>query len=282
MNEKSYALYEFLVSQATSFTDEWVKFQFVKKGSDYSSDAPPQVAQRIKEQNSNYVRLVAKTLIHSEEETKRTIEEWTNKTAADRVQSNTSLSEVVRNSGVFRHVYWMYVRKFAEQTTLDVNVSDIFEWERKINFALDYVLETFTNRFMEIVTERLAAQASLIRELSAPVITLTNQIGLLPLIGDIDTNRAKSILESTLHQSVHSKISVLIMDLSGVVMVDTMVAQQLFQLVDSLRMVGIKTILTGIRPEVAQTAIQLGINFGSIQTETSLQKVVGKLVMKHM
>ncbi|WP_315906022.1 STAS domain-containing protein [Priestia koreensis] len=282
MNEKSYALYEFLVSQATSFTDEWMKYQLVKKGSDYSADAPPQVAQRIREQNSNYVRLVAKTLIHSEDETKKAIEEWTNKTAADRVQSNTSLSEVVRNSGVFRHVYWMYVQKFVEQTTLDVNVSDIFGWERKINFALDYVLETFTNRFMEIVTERLAAQASLIRELSAPVITLTNQIGLLPLIGDIDTNRAKSILESTLHQSVHAKISVLIMDLSGVVMVDTMVAQQLFQLVDSLRMVGVKTILTGIRPEVAQTAIQLGINFGSIQTETSLQKVVGKLVMKHM
>lgn len=61
-------------------------------------------------------------------------------------------------------------------------------------------------------------------------------------------------------------------------MVDTMVAHQIFQLIDSLRIVGIKAILTGIRPEVAHTAIQLGIDFSDITTESSLQNVIKKLM----
>lgn len=273
------ALYNFLIEHATQFTEDWLKFQEVKEGSDYSSSAPPAVMNKIKEQNSNYVRLVAKSLLQTEAEMRETISNWTSQTAADRVQSKTSLNEVARNSGVFRRVYWDYIQKFTIQTDLSITVDDIFAWEKKLNTTLDYVFETFTTYFTDMLLKRLASQASLIKELSAPVIILTEHVGLLPIIGEIDTARAKSILESTLHQSVDAKISILIIDLSGVVIVDTMVAHQIFQLIDSLRMVGIRTTLTGIRPEVAQTAIQLGIDFSNITTESSLKNVVKKIML---
>ncbi|WP_108670449.1 STAS domain-containing protein [Peribacillus acanthi] len=277
MDIKSKTLYDFLVDHAKEFTEDWVTYQTVKAGSDYSLDAPPHVMNKIKEQNSQYVRFVAQSLLQTEEEMKETISKWTSKTAADRVESKTSLDEVARNNGIFRKIYWEYVKKFVKETSLNIELDDVFSWERKINYALDYVLETFIAYFMEIMINRLTSQATLIRELSAPVITLTNKVGLLPIIGDIDTVRAKSILESTLTQAVEAQVNVLIIDLSGVVMVDTMVAQQIFQLIDSLRMVGVKVILTGIRPEVAQTSIQLGIDFSGIQTENSLQKVISQL-----
>ncbi|MDQ0245243.1 rsbT co-antagonist protein RsbR [Bacillus fengqiuensis] len=278
MDNKTMALYNFLIEHASQFTEDWLKFQKVKEGSDYSVAAPPAVMNKIKEQNSNYVRLVSNSLLQTEEEMKETISNWTNQTAADRVQSKTSLSEVARNSGIFRRVYWDYVQKFARQTELSITADDIFTWEKKLNTTLDYVFETFTTYFTDMLLDRLASQASLIKELSAPVITLTQHVGLLPVIGDVDTARAKSILESTLQQSVDAKISILIIDLSGVVMVDTMVAHQIFHLIDSLRIVGIKAILTGIRPEVAHTAIQLGIDFSDITTESSLQNVMKKLM----
>jgi rsbT co-antagonist protein RsbR len=280
MDTKAQALYQFLIDHAKDFTEDWMRHQDVKTGSDYSADAPPEVMNRVKEQNSHYVRLVAKSLFQTEEEMKTTIYAWTSQTSADRIKSKTNLTEVAWNSGVFRRVYWEYIQKFCKQTDLDITLDDVFEWEKKLNYTLDYVLETFIVHFMEIMLNRLTSQATLIKELSAPVISLTENVGLLPLIGEIDTTRAKSMMKSTLEQSLDQKITILIIDLSGVLMVDTMVAQQIFKLMDSLQLVGVQTVLTGIRPEIAQTAVQLGIDFSGIMTAGNLQKVIKKLIRK--
>jgi rsbT co-antagonist protein RsbR len=280
MDIKTEALYQFLVDNATNFTEDWLKRQRVIKGSDYSADAPPEVMNRVKVQNSNYVRLVAKALYQTEEEMKETISAWTSQTSADRIKSNTKLTEVAWNSGEFRRVYWEYIEKFVRQTELDVTLEDVFSWEKKLNYTLDYVLETFIIYFMEILMNRLSSQASLIKELSAPVITLTKEIGLLPLIGEIDTTRARGLMETTLTQSIDAKINTLILDLSGVVMVDTMVAHQIFKLMDALKLIGVQTIVTGIRPEVAQTSVQLGIDFSGIITEGNLQNVIKKIIQR--
>lgn len=278
METKSKALYEYLVEHATNFTEDWMKRQRVIKGSDYSADAPAEVMNKVKEQNSNYVRLVAKSLYQSEEEMKETISAWTSQTASDRIKSKTDLTEVAWNSGVFRRVYWEYVQRFVKQTDMEITLDDVFTWEKKINYTLDYVFETFIIVFMGILMNRLASQATLIKELSAPVISLTKEVGLLPLIGEIDTTRAKGLMESTLTQSIDSRINTLIVDLSGVVMVDTMVAHQIFKLMDALNLLGVRSIVTGIRPEVAQTAVQLGIDFSGITTEGNLQNVVKKII----
>ncbi|MGD6817890.1 STAS domain-containing protein [Metabacillus sp. 84] len=277
METKAKALYQYLVDTAPEFTEVWYTHQTVKPGSDYSSDAPEQIVEKIKEQNTNYVRLVAKSLDQTEEEMKESIREWTKKTAADRAQSRTSIGEVTRNFGVFRRVFWQFIERFAKETSLPIMIQDLFYWEKKLNTSLDYVIESFTKQFMKIMITRLEAQSSLIKELSAPVIELHDHIGLLPIIGDIDTARAKNILESALEQSIDLRITVLILDLSGVVTVDTMVAKEIFQLVEALRLIGVETVISGIRPEVAQTAIQLGIDFSGIKTESTLQKAVRKM-----
>lgn len=278
MKSKAEALYQFLVDHAGDFTDEWFRRQKVNTGSDYSADASPDVIKRVKEQNSNYVRLVAKSLFQTEDEMRLAISSWTSLTAADRIKSKTQLTEVAWNSGVFRRVFWEFIEKFVKQTDLDVTIDDVFLWEKKLNYTLDYVLETFIIAFMEILMNRLSSQASLIRELSAPVITLTKSIGLLPLIGDIDTTRAKKLMESTLKQCIDARINTLVLDLSGVVMVDTMVAYQLFKLLDALKLLGIHSVMTGIRPEVAQTAVQLGLDFSGVMTGGNLQNVLKKLI----
>ncbi|MBM7649435.1 rsbT co-antagonist protein RsbR [Bacillus ectoiniformans] len=277
MENKTRALHDFLVENAENFTETWFSLQQIKTGSDYSKDAPEAVVKRIKEQNANYVRLTARSLLQTDEEMQKTISAWTSQTAADRVKSQTSLEEVVRNSGVFRQVYWTYIRKFAESTDLEITAKDVFEWERTINTTLDYVIETFTEYFMKILLNRLSSQAELIKELSAPVIALSDDLGLLPIIGDIDTTRAKQLMQSTLEQSLETRISTLVIDLSGVVMIDTMVAQQFFQLIASLKLIGVKSILTGMRPDVVQTAVQLGIDFSELQTENSLRSLLKKL-----
>jgi rsbT co-antagonist protein RsbR len=281
MDTHSSDLYKYLVDHALDFTEDWLKFQNLKSGSHYSPDSPTEVLNKIKEQNSNYVKIIAKCLLLSQEESKEVIYNWTRETAAHRSKSNTSLDEVVRNSGVFRRVYWTYVEKFVEDSNVNIPLKEVFEWERKINFALDYVLETFTSTFLNILMNRLQAQSTLIKELSTPVISLTSEVGLLPIIGDIDTTRARTILESTLQQSADAHLSMLIIDLSGVVLVDTMVAQQIFHLIDALNLLGVKSVITGIRPEVAQTAIHLGLDFSNIHTENSLERIIADVIQEN-
>jgi rsbT co-antagonist protein RsbR len=281
MDTHSSDLYKYLVDHALDFTEDWLKFQNLKSGSHYSPDSPTEVLNKIKEQNSNYVKIIAKCLLLSQEESKEVIYNWTRETAAHRSKSNTSLDEVVRNSGVFRRVYWTYVEKFVEESNVNIQLKEVFEWERKINFALDYVLETFTSTFLNILMNRLQAQSTLIKELSTPVISLTSEVGLLPIIGDIDTTRARTILESTLQQSAEAHLSMLIIDLSGVVLVDTMVAQQIFHLIDALNLLGVKSVITGIRPEVAQTAIHLGLDFSNIHTENSLERIIADVIQEN-
>ncbi|KQU62892.1 hypothetical protein ASG66_00290 [Bacillus sp. Leaf406] len=274
MTTHSLALYEYLNENAYHFTEEWAARQRVKYGSHYSAEAPQDVQERVKEQNATYARLLAKCLIRPEEEMKEAIDEWTKKTAADRSRSTTTLDEVVRNSAVFRRVYWNFVKRFVNESGLEIGVAEVFQWEEQLNSSLDYVLERFTSHYLTYIMDRLQAQSDLINELSSPVISLTDEIGLLPLIGDIDTARARSILEGTLQQSSQSQLSTLIIDLSGVLLIDTMVAQQLFHLVDALNLLGVKSIMTGIRPEVAQTAIHLGLDFSEVRTENSLKRIM--------
>jgi rsbT co-antagonist protein RsbR len=274
MKENTQALYDFLITNSSAITDSWMDLRFKKTGSHYSVDASPDIAERIKKQNMTYVRVIADSLLQSEEEMRKSVVEWTNQTATDRANSDTSLSDVAEQLRNFRRVYWEYIVLFAETSPIDVNLKQWFQWEKNINLTIDFIFESFSIVYMNVVKNRLVSQQAVIRELSAPIIPLSDHVGVLPLIGDIDTLRANCILESTLKQSVELGLQSLIIDLSGVPMMDKMVANQIFNVIASLRLIGIAATLTGIRPDVAQTAVQLGIDFKEIPTFGSLKQAI--------
>src|SRR5690606_34990298 len=114
----------------------------------------------------------------------------------------------------------------------------------------------------------------LITEMSAPVIRLADTIGLLPLIGEINTHRAQVIFEKALEQSARNKIQTLFIDLSGVPIIDTMVAHQIFQLIKGLKLIGVTTALSGISPNIAQTSVQLGLDFSDIKVFNTLTQAI--------
>ncbi|MFC3884136.1 STAS domain-containing protein [Bacillus songklensis] len=122
--------------------------------------------------------------------------------------------------------------------------------------------------------ELLTSHKEMILELSTPIIPVTSKVGILPLVGDIDTYRARIIRETTLTRSNKLKLEYLIIDLSGVPYMDTMVANELFQINKALSLLGISTVITGISPTIAQTTIQLGLDFRNISTYSSLQQAL--------
>jgi rsbT co-antagonist protein RsbR len=166
------------------------------------------------------------------------------------------------------------LRDYSIENSGKYSTEEIFLWGQLLIKAFGKITSRFIEEHDSLAMMRLKSQQAVINELSAPVIRLHQGIGLLPVVGDIDTQRAKYLLENTLIECSKKKITHLYVDLSGVTMIDTMVAMQIFQLIDALRIVGVVTTLSGVRPEIALTAVQLGVNFSEIQITGNLSQAL--------
>ena len=107
-------------------------------------------------------------------------------------------------------------------------------------------------------------------ELSTPVVTLWKGILALPLIGTLDSERTQVVMESLLKRIVETGASIAILDITGVPTVDTLVAQHLLKTVAAARLMGADCIISGIRPQIAQTIVHLGVDLNSVITKATL------------
>ncbi|MFD9628910.1 RsbT co-antagonist protein RsbRA [Peribacillus muralis] len=144
-------------------------------------------------------------------------------------------------------------------------VNHLDKWATPIN---NEIVNIYTQTWERTVSmQRMALQ-----ELSAPLIPVLEGITVMPLIGTIDTERAKQIMENLLTGVVKHRSEVVLIDITGVPVVDTMVAHHIIQAAEAVRLVGAKCILCGIRPEIAQTIVNLGINLNEVITKNTLKK----------
>jgi rsbT co-antagonist protein RsbR len=183
-----------------------------------------------------------------------------------------SLSEALEDTTYYRKFIWEVLKEEIKDHNIPTDT--IFELITIIDPLLDKAVYVFSLTYVNIHQETLKKAKSAFLELSVPVVPITKGIAILPLIGEVDTERATLLLEETLKKANELKLSHLLFDLSGVMIVDTMVAQQIFNIVDALRLLGVKTMLIGIRPEVAQTMVHLGINFSEITVKANLEQAL--------
>ena len=123
----------------------------------------------------------------------------------------------------------------------------------------------------QLQDEIIAAQRNLIQELSTPIIPVSDAVLIVPLIGTIDSTRAEQITAALLEAVSRQQTQVLIIDITGVAVVDTNVVNYLLQTARAARLLGTRVLLVGIGPEVAQTIVQLGTDLSSIGTHSTLQ-----------
>ncbi len=118
--------------------------------------------------------------------------------------------------------------------------------------------------------EVIARQQRELMELSTPVVQLWDDILALPLIGTLDSARTQTVMESLLQKIVDTGASIAIIDITGVPTVDTLVAQHLLKTVAAARLMGADCIISGIRPQIAQTIVHLGVDLADVTTKATL------------
>jgi rsbT co-antagonist protein RsbR len=107
-------------------------------------------------------------------------------------------------------------------------------------------------------------------ELSTPVVTLWEGVVALPLIGTLDSARTQVVMETLLRRIVETGATIAVIDITGVATVDTLTAQHLLKTVTAARLMGAECIISGIRPQIAQTIVHLGVDLGDIVTKATL------------
>ncbi|MHB2018508.1 MAG: protoglobin domain-containing protein [Candidatus Xenobia bacterium] len=132
-------------------------------------------------------------------------------------------------------------------------------------------MDAYYGKALERIQHVVTTQRQAIMELSTPVIQVWEGILVLPLIGTIDSVRTRQIMESLLTAVVQYQAEVVLMDLTGVSVVDTAVAHHLMKTVEAAELLGTKCMLTGISPAIAQTIVHLGVDLGHISTAASLK-----------
>jgi rsbT co-antagonist protein RsbR len=136
---------------------------------------------------------------------------------------------------------------------------------------------TARKRAEETVRQNIAQEATIraqqaaLEELSTPLIPISERVTVMPLIGSMDTRRAQQVMDTLLQGIAQGGAETAILDITGVSIVDTQVANALIRASQAVKLLGARVILTGIRPEVAQTLVSLNIDLGGIITCATLQ-----------
>jgi GAF domain-containing protein len=169
----------------------------------------------------------------------------------------------------------------VQNALLYANVERITAELRSSNDELNMLnrrLQTELSERERAERERAALQEEVIRfqearlaEQSTPLIPITDQIMVMPIIGTVDEPRARRVIETALHGAQTHRAQVVILDITGMKQVDTGAADSLIQTAKALRLLGTHVVLTGIRPEIAQTLIGLNVDLSAIVTRGTLQ-----------
>ena len=159
--------------------------------------------------------------------------------------------------GRIRHLFGKDVERLATVTA-------------SMNTLLDRLGLFTTEIYQKGKEELISRQQQEMLELSTPVVTLWEGILALPLIGTLDSARTQVVMESLLQRIVETGAAIAIIDITGVPTVDTLVAQHLLKTVAAARLMGAECIISGIRPQIAQTIVHLGVDLEDVITKATL------------
>ncbi|GGF20517.1 RsbT co-antagonist protein RsbRD [Halobacillus andaensis] len=231
--------------------------------------------EQIREWRSYFFQLLGESLFENYEEVKEKVTNWANEIGEKAVDKGIPLNETIATMGYYRTLIWktfdkeLQENQFAAITVLDVN--------KFINPLLDQVIFQFSQIYIRHNNEAYEKAQDKLTQLSVPVVPIADRVAVLPVIGELDPERAQLIMEKSLEKSSKYQLQYLLIDISGVPEIDATLAHFLFQVSHSLELVGVDTTLTGIRPEIARSVVERGVDFTQVKTRANLKQALNEI-----
>lgn len=202
------------------------------------------------------------------------LNEWAPYIGERRARMGLSLDDMMMVVSSIREFCWQESTEFGSDR---LTIGDVRQFEDAISEFNRLLLLGYSQAMLTLQqelrdqAEQIAAQQQTIRELSTPILPLYEGILVLPLVGAIDSFRAGQIMERLLTAIAERQSDIVIVDITGVPVIDTAVANYLLQTARAAQLIGAQVILVGIGPEIAQTIVQLGVDLRGIQIGANLQ-----------
>jgi rsbT co-antagonist protein RsbR len=255
-----------LIDDEGDILNEWVEQQLAMRHSAAGSVTEPEVRDQS-------ARLLAslRDVLQSTESTDIGGSEWTavrellGEISSRRARQGFTPSETATFVFSLKHPLFAKLRE-----RLGTNAAALADETWRATVLLDRLgLFTF-EMYQQTREEVIRRQQQEMLELSTPVVQLWDDILALPLIGTLDSARTQVVMENLLQKIVETGASIAIIDITGVPTVDTLVAQHLLKTVAAARLMGAECIVSGIRPQIAQTIVHLGVELNDVITKATL------------
>jgi rsbT co-antagonist protein RsbR len=259
-NTKMMGIAEAILSLKENMVDQ----RAVDNHDNYSS----KISKDLKVWRHNLIDIYAQSINNDLETSYEKFKKWGEQAVDLLIELDLPLDIAIEEIRNYRNRIGKIIRDEVEKQQL--SYTEFYDVLSRFNSVVDRAVHWLSISYSKKYYSRIHAAESVALELSVPVIKVTETIGILPLVGDIDTKRAHELMDKALVKGSQLGLDHIILDLSGVPIIDTMVADRIFKVIDALGLSGISAILTGIRPEIAQTMINLGINISNIPIYSSL------------
>jgi rsbT co-antagonist protein RsbR len=197
---------------------------------------------------------------------------WSRENGEKTAAAHHRISDILIRYPDTRMVFADFIMKISLDHGL--NTEQVVLILKRVHHMLDVSINETVLAFERRSEELLSKTKMELRELSTPIVPIQNGLAVLPLIGSIDADRTEHLMNNLLPKIPSMDIENLIMDFSGIVAIDTEIASHIFNVYRVLGLLGINVIVTGLRPELAISAVSEGIDFSSIRTFANVKQAI--------
>ena len=194
----------------------------------------------------------------------------------DYIEKRQKIGETHARIGLPLTIYFAAMHRSLKLFTEDLyddslSLEDYLAAMRAVSKLIHLDTSLVVDTYSRITNEAMAAQSRSLMEMSTPVTQIWEGVLFLPIVGIVDSKRAQEIMNATLTKISQTQSRAFIMDISGVAVVDTAVANYLMKVTKATRLMGCECTISGLSPAIAQTIVELGIDVGKVMTTATMQ-----------